>query len=205
MSIPTSQSLQESQKRADDLRAKIAYYPGLDYSKRELTLADKIVMRNYEQSARLAQAIDRVMSDNRLTQDEKIEEMTRVSNILQPIPQDASYFFRAYGYELAKQLDWYWSVTFGCWGCKVQFDDGYICSTYPKPPMIPISPELKEELTKLGFYDDWGNSELLIDHVEYWQTHHRGYVNAKIVRVDSEIQHTPICSYNSVDGWLEPS
>lgn len=46
---------------------------------------------------------------------------------------------------------------------------------------------------------------VLIDHVEYWQTHHRGYVNAKIVRVDSEIQHTPICSYNSVDGWLEPS
>lgn len=44
---------------------------------------------------------------------------------------------------------------------------------------------------------------VLLDYIEYWQTHHRNYINCRILRIDSEIEKTVVCSYNSVDGWLD--
>ena len=58
----------------------IAYYPNLDYYKKEITPDDRIAMRNHEQSARLAQEVDRLMSDPHfatLETNRKIAELKR--------------------------------------------------------------------------------------------------------------------------------
>lgn len=155
MSIPTSQSLLESQKRVAELKAT--------------RLAQNIAQQNEIQEYRLAQALQYIDKrgyiwgiDRDKTPEEYREEEERLKKVLSPIPADCNMFFREYGYEWAQQIEWYWSITFGVWGCKVMFEDGYICCTYPQPAPLPEpTPEEKIELTKLGFYDQWGHSDLI--------------------------------------------
>jgi hypothetical protein len=50
-----------------------------------------------------------------------------------PIP-DATEFLNRYGYEApVKVRYWDWSTTFGQWGALVEFADGRVVFTYPKP------------------------------------------------------------------------
>lgn len=121
------------------------YYPGLDYSTRVLTSADQVAMRNHEQSIRLSNEVESVMSNPSLTPEEKRTGLTRLHRIYTPIPVDATLFWSGYKWVTVDSIDrWEWSNTFGRWGAIVTIDGSEV---YTYPYIDPVLPTMARLLT----------------------------------------------------------